>query len=500
MRSATWVQRAWMIAVLAGGSLGAGSLVAGSAGCGDDDDAIVDGGDGGDDDGGTKGDSGFIRERGDGELGDPCESRTDCEVGLVCDGEIEVSYQVSGLPTRERAIVAPRFPNGVCTPLAAGPFDGTGTNSCIPGGTTEEQGCGADGACVPVTVADQQVVACRRSCDPSAKEPCGGRFGYTCDFEGRVCVEGCQSDEECRLQLIDADDDGLADALAYDEESDASCDAESFRCVHDGAEGAAIGDPCARLDDCDPEGVCLDRLQTFATTSFPDGYCTKLGCDQPGRECGRGAVCERLRPLRSSIVTDPVCLQACEVGEEPEADVLGSDGHGAGCREGYACHYNGGTGSSGVCIGGNYNNVTENNIGAACASDAECYSPYGLGSCLVLAVGNPAVEAPTGVCTLVDCAGPGLPEDLCGAGNECIGLDGDITFCVRTCTKADVCPDGFACADDDATADMANPSTPNICFPACFTDADCRVGSELCRPVAAGASYGSCVASNTRPG
>ncbi|HMI94536.1 MAG TPA: hypothetical protein VK509_24350, partial [Polyangiales bacterium] len=478
MRSATWVQWAGVIAALAAASL--------AMGCGDDDAVAPGDADGGDDagpGGAGKDGGGFIRDRGENEFGDKCESSSDCEAGLVCDREIEVSYQVSGLPSRERGIIAPRFPDGVCSPLAAGAFDPNGINSCIPGGPTEEQGCGDDGACVPVTVADEQVVACRPSCDPSAKAPCGGRFGYTCDFEGRVCVEGCQSDEECRLQLIDADNNGAADALAYDEESEASCDTQSYRCVHDGAEGGAIGDPCARLDDCDPEGVCLDALQTFANTDFPGGYCTKLGCDQPGRECGRGAVCERLRPLRSSIVTDRVCLQSCEVGEEPEADRVGSDGHGAGCREGYACHYNGGTGSGGVCIGGNYNDVTENNIGAACESDSECYSPYGLGSCLVLAVGNPAVEAPTGVCTLVDCATPGLPEDLCGAGNECIGLDGDITFCVRTCTKADGCPDGFACADDDATQDMANPVTPNICFPACFTDADCRVGSEICRPV-----------------
>jgi hypothetical protein len=483
MRSATWVHWAWLIAALAGA-------------CGDDDDGVVPGRDGSTDDGGGK-DGGFIRERGENAFGEQCETSSDCEVGLVCDREIEVSYAVSGLPLRERSIVAPRFPNGVCTPLAAGPFDPNGVNSCIPGGPVAEQGCGDDGVCVPVTVADEQVVACRPSCDPTDPEPCGGRFGYTCDFEARVCVEGCQSDEECRLQLIDANSDGLADGLAYDLESDASCDAESFRCVHEG-DGGAIGEPCARLDDCDPEGVCLDPLQTFANTEFPGGYCTKLGCDQPGRECGRGSVCERLRPLRSNIVTDHVCLQSCQVGEEPEADRLGSDGHGAGCREGYACHYNGGTGSGGVCIGGNYNDVTENNIGAACESDADCYSPYGLGSCLVLAVGD--VEAPSGVCTVVDCAAPGLPDELCGSGNECIGLAADITFCVRTCTKAEACADGFACSDDDSTPDMANPGTPNICFPACFTDADCRVGSEVCRPVAAGAGYGACVASTARPG
>jgi hypothetical protein len=489
MRSATWVHLAWVIAALSGAL---------SAACGDDDDSVTPGADASDDASVPGRDGGFIRDRGDNEFGDSCAMSSDCAVGLVCDGEIEVSYAVSGLPQRERDIIAPRFPNGVCTPLAAGPFDPTGVSSCVPGGTTDEQGCGDDGVCVPVTVADEQVVACRRSCDPNAKEPCGGRFGYTCDFEARVCIEGCQSDEECRIQLTDADGDGIADALAYDVDSDASCDAESFRCVHEAGEAGSIGDPCARLDDCDAEGLCLDALQTFANTSFPGGYCTKLGCDQPGRECGSGAVCERLRPLRSAILTDRLCLQACEVGAEPEADRLGSDGHGEGCREGYACHYNGGTGTSGVCIGANYNDVTENNIGTVCESDSECYSPYGLGSCLRLSVGD--VDAPSGVCTVIDCAAPGLPANVCGAGNECIGLAADITFCVQTCTKADTCAEGFACADDDApTVDMGNPLTPNICFPACFTDSDCRA-SETCREVAVGAGYGSCVASSARPG
>lgn len=479
MRSATWVHWAWLILAL-------------GAACGDDDDAMLVA-DASADGGNERDGGGFIRERGEAEFGDKCERSSDCDVGLVCDPEIDVSYEVAGLPLRERSIVAPRFPSGVCTPMAAAPFDPNGAASCIPGVLASEQGCGDDGVCVPVTVATEQVVACRPGCDPSDKEPCGGRFGYACDFESRACIEGCQSDDECRLQLTDADSDGLPDGLKYDGESEATCDTKTFRCVHDGSDGGPVGSPCERLDDCDPDGLCLDPLQTFANTPFPGGYCTKLGCDQPGRECGAGAVCERLRPLRAALLTDPVCLQSCDVGEEPAADRVGVDGHGAGCREGYACHYNGGTGSKGVCVGGNYNAVTTNNVGAACDSDDDCYSPFGLGTCMVLAVGD--VEAASGVCTVIDCAAPGLPEDLCGPSGECIGLNADITFCVQTCSKADACADGFACTDDDDSG-----STANVCFPACFTDADCRQDAETCREVAAGAGYGSCVASSARPG
>ena len=476
---ATWVQSTWLVLALC-------------AACGDDDDAPLMSGDASADGGDERDGGGLGSAPGKGEFGDKCESKSDCGSGLVCDEQIEVSYEVTGLPMRDRSIIAPRFPNGVCTPMAAAPFDPNGTRSCVPGVLASEQGCGDDGVCIPVSVASEQVVACRPECDPSAKQPCGGRFGYACDFETRACVEGCQSDDECRLQLADGDGDGLADGLIYDADSDATCDPKTFRCVHSGSGGGPVGSPCERLDDCDPDGLCLDALQTFANTPFPGGYCTKLGCDQPGRECGAGAVCERLRPVRSNLLTDPVCLQVCDVGDEPEADRIGVDGHGDGCREGYACHYNGGAGSKGVCVGGNYNEVSDNNVGAFCDDDADCYSPFGLGTCMVLAVGD--VEAPSGVCSIMDCGAPGLPETLCGAGAECIGLSGDQTFCVQTCSKADACAEGFACTDDDDV-----PGTPDVCFPACFEDADCR-GNEVCREVATGAGYGSCVASSARPG
>jgi hypothetical protein len=475
MRGATWARWAglWLLV-----SLGACS----------DDDAVA-GGDAGPDAGAsTESDGGgFIRNRGDTAFGGPCKSDSDCDVGLSCDREVELSFDAEGLPPGTRSIIASRFPNGVCTPIAAAPYDPSAFSSCFPGAPRDEQGCGDTGECVGVSVADESLVACRPSCDPSAKQPCGGRFGYTCDFDSYACVEGCQSDEECRLVLQDSDGDGEADSLRYDDESEASCDVNTFRCVHDGSAGAATGDPCERLDDCDPEGLCLDPLQTFAGVPFPGGYCSKLGCDQPGRECDKDAVCERLRPIRGGFVTAPLCLDACKVGAEPEGERTGVNAHGVGCREGYACHYNGGSGNAGVCVGGNFNAISQNNVGGACETDADCYSPFGLGACMQLAVGD--VSSPTGICSILDCGAPGLPEDICGAGNQCIGLDGDLTFCVQSCSKAEACTDHFACADDDGS-----PATDNVCFPACFSDADCRA-DEVCNFVAADAGYGACVAS-----
>jgi hypothetical protein len=308
-----------------------------------------------------------------------------------------------------------------------------------------------------------------------------------CHYDYEACVEGCQSDEECRLQLVDGDGNGLPDALAYDDDSLAFCDPESSRCKHSGGGSAATGDACERLDDCEADGLCIQPLQTFAGLRFPGGTCTKLGCNIEGRECvGDGATCSRLRSWSPGLVTDYACLTGCTVGAEPAEDQLGADGHGEGCRPGYRCHYNGGAGAqSGVCVGGNYNAVTDNNVGAACESEADCYSPFGLGSCVFLQIADVAAEI--GSCSLRDCNAPGLPEDLCGAGNECIGLNGDVSFCVKNCTKTDECPEGYACSDDDG-----NPGTPRICYPACFADAECRDG-EVCEPSPMGA--GRCVAS-----
>jgi hypothetical protein len=230
----------------------------------------------------------------------------------------------------------------------------------------------------------------------------------------------------------------------------------------------------------------VQPLQTFAGLSFPGGHCTKLGCDVEGRECeGAGAVCTRLRAYNAGLLAPPACFLGCEVGAEPEADRTGVGGHGEGCRAGYRCHYNG-AGTDGVCVGGNYTALTDNNVGASCMTDADCYSPFGLGSCLALAVGS---VQPGGSCAILDCNVPGLPEDLCGPGNQCVGLSGDLTFCAKSCSKASECAADYACADDDF-----DPTTPRICYPSCVEDQDCREG-ESCSVVDEANMIGACVAS-----
>lgn len=50
-----------------------------------------------------------------------------------------------------------------------------------------------------------------------------------------------------------------------------------------------------RHDDCEPDGRCLESLQAFVGLGFPDGFCTKLGCDvcSSDADCRKGdEICE----------------------------------------------------------------------------------------------------------------------------------------------------------------------------------------------------------------
>lgn len=416
-------------------------------------------------------------------LGLPCGRDSDCLDNLFCDEESTYTMQVPSAPAG--VITRAIFPGGSCSPRPIGPYDPDGGTSCSLDGPTDDQGCGKGGVCIVEPAAVDTVVSCRVACEPSADASGCSRKGYTCDFQLHACIEGCAHDEDCRLLRVDSDGDGAADALEYDRESSASCDSDTGRCSHEGG-ATKSGGACRTSDECEADGLCITAESTLAGNAFPDGYCTKFGCEVEGRECvGDDSACVALRSLSRPTPSALVCMTSCRVGAESEGDRLGEDGHGEGCRPGYRCQYNGGAGASaGVCVGGTYNDVTDNNVGAACELDSDCYSPYGIGLCLALSVGD--VSATTGTCSMLDCNAPGLPDDICGKGNACIGLSGDVTFCVQECDEAAECALGSACSDDDA-----DPTTPSICYPVCFTDEECR-SNEACELTASGA--GQCVA------
>lgn len=404
-------------------------------------------------------------------VGLACRGNADCRSGF-CEVEVTLLTPVIDLPNGD-SLETSLFPGGACSPTPFTAYDSL--SSCDISAGLGLQGCGECGVCIPEILSNGVFAMCREACEPEANGSGCSRAGYTCDFAYGGCVEGCRSDEECRVRAVDSDLDGELDAQQFDPTSSAICDPTTFRCSHDGTAGAQAGDPCNRDGDCEADGRCIVPQQQLSGYSFPGGYCSKRGCDVAGLSCaGSDSACVSVRGSTGTLST-PQCMLACQRGAEADPAILGADGHGEGCRVGYRCAWDGvhgvGPVDNGVCVGGNYNNVTVNNIGAACSANSECFSPYGQGQCLRLSVGG--ISAATGHCTIMDCAAPGTPDDLCGEGNECIGLARDSSFCVQTCAAAEECAEGLACADDDD-----DPTTGSICYPTCIGPEECRQGES----------------------
>ena len=326
------------------------------------------------------------------------------------------------------------------------------------------------------------MVACRPLCEPSADESgCDRRF-YTCDFDQRACVEGCQSDVECQLQLVDGDDDGLPDALASTTDSRGQCNLDDLS-LHASAAAArrATGEPCERLDDCEPDGTCIQPLQTFAGLPFPGGTCTKVGCDIEGRECsGDGVICARLRPWSPRLHhRERLLSDAARSAPSPRRIGSARTATGQGCREGYRCHYNGGAGAeSGVCVGGNYNDVDRQQPRRGLRGRCRLLLALRPGQ-LPAARRRPTSRRRTGTCSIMDCNAPGpARRRVRRRAAQCIGLARrpDVLRPDLRATPSE-CADGYAC-----TRRRRRPDAPlSICYPACVADEECREGAETCQ-------------------
>lgn len=429
-------------------------------------DAAVDAGT----DGGLDGGSGFCDEtvaRG-GELGGQCRgAEMVCNSGLSC--LFEQTFRVGGpndpivdFPGgEEQSFDSVFFPGDYCSiPLV------TTIGTCT---ANEEAACNAQcGFCAPF-FADADI--CLRACVPTATDNSACRDGYKCDLLQSVCDVECTLDEDCLVFRDDTNDNGMfdpydpdagtGDRLVYDTESTAFCNLSTYRCEHPGTPGARGGDPCADDEECEPNGECL----TQEVFDFPGGYCTKFRCDLEGNACANGGRCQ------SRGFGLPVCTEGCKVGAgatagQPETYLNNTQG----CREDYTCGWDGindqTVAINGACVPGVYNDQTVNNIGEACETNAECYSPFGQGGCV-----------PGFGCTVFDCgpAVPGIPADECGEGNACVILTASLALCLRECTAAEQCLPGQACGDidgDPGTADSA-------CLPVCFDSGECRAG-EVC--------------------
>src|SRR5690606_31518038 len=187
----------------------------------------------------------------------------------------------------------------------------------------------------------------RAQCTPSRDNNGGCRPGYSCDVDTGLCLDAqCTTDQHCKLEATDTD-------ISPNPASPWVCNTMTGRCTHPGTVGVAAGDACAEDSDCMTDGQCLTGDEV------PDGFCTRLGCNAAGFECGTGETCS-LRGLGGPSW----CLPQCTVGEEPETERFGATGHGAGCAVGQACTWTGATEDPvGGCFPGEYNDVTTPNVG-----------------------------------------------------------------------------------------------------------------------------------------
>jgi hypothetical protein len=227
-----------------------------------------------------------------------------------------------------------------------------------------------------------------------------------------------------------------------------------------------------RDDDCEADGFCLVESSGDFDVPFTGGYCVKRGCKVAGLGCAGQGKCDSPRAYFEDEALGTVCARPCEVGKEASTDQLGAAGHGDTCRAGYMCMWNGANTAAGTCLPGNYNAVAANNMGVLCQKHSECYSPLGHGRCA--SMGSDAVSV--SFCTVFDCGTPGMPMDVCGAGNVCARIDTDLTACLKSCTDASTCAAGLACV---------SLGTQKACVFGCESNAECRTGETCSRTTGA---------------
>ncbi len=435
-----------------------------------------------------------------GDLGEACTPDRGCRRSAFCQAEITFDLasdeMVRDLPAGTDT-TGTFFAGGYCTP---DDFSGDSLNFCDPADPADTT-CGECGSCVnlgPDTM-------CARDCVATAADNADCRDdGYSCDLTLEVCFPGCNSDAECRIgrqetngiDELQTPDDCMEDPsvcggdatnfdeLVYSTTGNPTCNTDTFRCEFTGTAGAEAGDACTIDSDCEDNGDCINFTNDDGTPAWPGNYCTKFRCDLAGIDCAGDGKCQE-RGVGLSI-----CLAGCTVGSGAGVDpddnstwLVAPDG----CRDGYACNWDGmggaGVADNGGCVPGEFNAVTTPNVGGTCDSDADCWSPFGLGFCI-----EEGDSFTGGYCTIRDCGAPGLPAGINGPNGICVpGFDGeDPTFALslQQCASPADCRDDYACIDLDGMGTTA-------CFPSCQVDEECKA-TQMC-DIPAGAMVGECV-------
>jgi len=417
------------------------------------------------------------------DVGDPCNPTRGCRLSTLCidefAGEIGGAEDpVQGLPGGGDGIPTTSWTDGYCSNAA--PVDMGG---CDP---ADEDSCGGIDCALCLNAGTDTrgvtVGLCAATCTPSLTDNGACRDDYDCGLTSGACVPGCAADDECRVVRKDTNGNGfidpydamtnpMGDELVYDDSTMAACNLDTYRCGHTGAAGAVAGDTCEFDFECEANGDCIADFDDPATAEneggWPGGYCTKFGCDIAGNDCEGAGKCQE-RGLGIAI-----CVLACEVASTT-GDIYAPN---TDCAAGYACFWDGTSGAgagNGGCVPGNYNDVRAGDatgqVGQACMTEEDCYSPFGAGQCRDFGAGDH--------CTLFDCGAPGMPADVCGAGATCAQISGsDTSLCVKDCTAPADCLPGNGCWDTSVAG--INTGGATVCFPGCLEDSHC-LASERC--------------------
>jgi len=418
-------------------------------------------------------------------IGTPCDPVRGCAgPGEMCYDEARFTNTTGGTGDPIDGDVPAEYEDGYTSTLFPGGYCSVPECDLDAADTS----CGAGATCVNVGGADDPFGLCLANCEANSTDNSSCRDGYDCIPGENVCFVGCKEIADCRIERRESNGiegiqtpmDCSASAatcggsvtnfdrlvwLSDAEAGDLDCNTDTFRCEFSGTPGAEAGDPCETDYDCEANGRCLTG------EDGEPGFCSKISCDVPGRDCAGDGECIN----REARIGVAVCVPGCTVGAgADQANPTTWLGNRGGCPEGQFCMWSGAAADTdnGFCFpGGNNNDVTAENVGATCTEDDTCWSPFGDGVCLTALLEDG--DLPNGYCSVFDCGAPGRGgENSCGEGNLCVGLGSGtapISLCFQGCETAADCSAGLGCT-------AITEGEDKVCFPGCQETADCRAG------------------------
>jgi hypothetical protein len=272
-------------------------------------------------------------------------------------------------------------------------FDGCKTRNC--GSCASGSEC-VDSKCV---VEERLGTACESPADCAGMgclEPSGGwRDGY--------CTSECTDDSTCGPNGACALETRGKRLCALLCDVDQDCGRDGYACIPamDGTKicqaaaigNGSVGDACESAQDCSLEGgFCV------LEPSFADGYCSKT--------CTTNAECDADSHCATGFCFANACTRPGYIEKDLDRDAR------------LEC----------VPVGGQ----GEGLVGDACTTGADC-GGGDFGGCLG--------QWPGGYCA-IDCR---AGEGTCGADSICYAFSPTSSQCLKVCTAAADCRDGYAC-------------------------------------------------------